>query len=153
MGSECNQNRGYYDLSMSRRTRKSSPAITPDHNGHPDQEIPTPKGVEGEAKVDKKIQPQVVEDTICDRRSLKELMKGDEGEKSGKSGGGHHVNSLGQRFMEEEKNLPLVPRQGESTEGSKFAGMVSRYVKVLNHLIKVKRERRRGPRQKVLSSK
>ncbi|XP_068649352.1 uncharacterized protein [Aristolochia californica] len=152
MGSECNQNRRHYDLSMSRRTRKSSPAANPDQHGY-FVDILIPKAVEGEATVDPKIQPKVVEDMLCDRRSLKELMNGDEGDKIVESESRNHVNSLGQRFMEEEKNLALVPRQGECTEGSKFTGMVSRCVKVLNHLMKVKREPRLGPRKKGLSSK
>ncbi|KAF8398556.1 hypothetical protein HHK36_017487 [Tetracentron sinense] len=61
-------------------------------------------------------------------------------------------NSLGHHFTEEKQQLQLViKQQGDGVaEGKKLSGMVSRYVKVLSHLIKVKRDPRLGSRKKPL---
>ena len=63
-------------------------------------------------------------------------------------------NSLGQHFKGEEKQLQLVTMKQakEGIEGVKLKGMVGRYVKVLSHLIRIKRDTRmnNGSRKKSL---
>ncbi|KAF9665462.1 hypothetical protein SADUNF_Sadunf16G0125300 [Salix dunnii] len=63
-------------------------------------------------------------------------------------------SSLGQHFKGEEKQLQLVTMKQakEGIEGVKLKGMVGRYVKVLSHLIRVKRDKRlnNGSRKKPL---
>jgi len=55
-------------------------------------------------------------------------------------------SSLGQHFTEEEKQLQLVTKQQqEGVRGLKLKRMVSRYAKVLSHLIKVKGDSRKKP--------
>ncbi|KAJ6895383.1 hypothetical protein NC651_021782 [Populus alba x Populus x berolinensis] len=50
-------------------------------------------------------------------------------------------NSLGQHFKGEEKQqLQLVVTRKQAKEGLKLKGMVGRYVKVVSHLIRVKRD-------------
>lgn len=79
-----------------------------------------------------------------DHRSLKQLMNGNGNGKSKEENRGR--NSLGEHFTEEEKQqqqqqqqqLQLVKTQQHKS--IKFKGMVSRYAKVLSHLIKVKRD-------------
>ncbi|XP_042480540.1 RNA polymerase-associated protein CTR9 homolog [Macadamia integrifolia] len=82
---------------------------------------------------------------VSDHRSLKlkELMINVEGDQ--KNGN----NSLGHHFIEEEKQLQLVTKQqGERAGGVKMRGIVSRYVKVLSHLIRVKGDKRLGSQKK-----
>lgn len=116
MGSECNPTKPRFDITMSRRTRK--PVLNLDD--------PT-------SSVDE------VEE-INDQKSLKQLMNGDETSKKKNGDESKSRNSLGEHFTEEEKQLQLVKLQQQ--KGVKLKGMVNRYVKVLSHLIKVKRNPR-----------
>ncbi|XP_077226175.1 uncharacterized protein LOC143859336 [Tasmannia lanceolata] len=135
MGSECNLSRRHYDLSMSKRTRKPTGETirSPDQNGDQESMVPS-TWVEGK-------------DNGLDRRSLKELMEGEVREKHGEA---KQCNSLAHHFIEEEKHLPLAKKQGDCLEGAKLTGMVNRYVKVLNHLIKVKRDSSLGSRKRAM---
>ncbi|XP_039131392.1 uncharacterized protein LOC120267774 [Dioscorea cayenensis subsp. rotundata] len=64
------------------------------------------------------------------RVSLKELMN------EGNEGGKAKENAT----FEMKKNMSIVVRQGEAGEGGKMSGIMSRYTKILSHLIKAKRE-------------
>ncbi|XP_019055621.1 PREDICTED: uncharacterized protein LOC109115737 [Nelumbo nucifera] len=175
MGSESNLNKRHYDLSMSKRTRKpvklegsNRQAITvrhPEKRNHPTTEVDEEKDnyksqtensssrvVEERKNAKCSPTPGVdgKEDTT-DHRSVKELINGNgEGEVKRGQGSRSSGNSLGHRFtFTEEKQLQLVTKQqGEGTEGVKTGGMVSRYVKALSHLIKVKRDPHLGSRKK-----
>ncbi|KAL5762843.1 hypothetical protein ACOSP7_019107 [Xanthoceras sorbifolium] len=159
MGSECNPSKRRYDISMSKRTRKplnmeysygnrtmemgSSKRETPDDlKGVVDDEVDQEeeeeendlKGVD-DAEVD-----QIEEEN--DHKSLKQLINSDEKSKVKTSEESRGRNSLGEHFTKEEKQLQLVKTQQQKgvQKGVKFKGMVNRYVKVLSHLIKVKRD-------------
>ncbi|KAJ0095538.1 hypothetical protein Patl1_17310 [Pistacia atlantica] len=68
------------------------------------------------------------------------MINGDETSKKKNGEESKSRNSLGEHFTEEEKQLQLVKLQQQ--KGEKLKGMVNRYVKVLSHLIKVKRDPR-----------
>ncbi|XP_043692099.1 uncharacterized protein LOC122642632 [Telopea speciosissima] len=169
MGSECSQSKRHYDISMSKRTRK--PIKLEDTDDPKDTSRSSPKGVDekedgtnprslkepmkpvegGDEQRMEMGSPQSENhstgssEDVSDHKSLKlkELMINVEGdEKNGN-------NSLGHHFIEEEKQLQLVTKQkGDRPEGFKMRGIVSRYVKVLSHLIRVKGDRRLGSRKK-----
>uniref|UniRef100_A0A5B7C0S7 Uncharacterized protein n=1 Tax=Davidia involucrata TaxID=16924 RepID=A0A5B7C0S7_DAVIN len=122
MGSEYNPSKPHYNISMSKRTRK------PQENQIPLEEKESPP----------KDVNELVEEN--DHRSLKQLMiKGD----------GEGRSSLGQHFTEEEKQLQVVVKQHEeSLDGVKFKRLVSRYARVLSHLIKIKGGPPLGSRKK-----
>ncbi|PHU09117.1 hypothetical protein BC332_20977 [Capsicum chinense] len=69
-----------------------------------------------------------------DKRSLKQLIEG-------------RGTSLGHHFTEEERQLQMVVKPPEN--GMKFKQMVSRYAKVLSHMIKLKRKKPAGYRLKM----
>ncbi|XP_038993280.1 uncharacterized protein LOC120116990 [Hibiscus syriacus] len=77
-----------------------------------------------------------------DHKSLKQLINGDE------TGG--NTTSLGRHFSEEEQHLQLVKKNQQYNNGEKLKGMMSRYAKVLSHLVKVKREPGLGSKKKHL---
>lgn len=118
-----------YDPSMSRRTRKPTSTTT--------TKISQDEGEELQKKSNDGFH----------RVSLKELLKESKGEKAENGtteaeSGTVQDNVDGKKLMEAaavEKSLPIVRKQGEGMEGAKMAGLVTRYAKVLNHLIKVKR--------------
>ncbi|KAJ4970873.1 hypothetical protein NE237_003972 [Protea cynaroides] len=87
---------------------------------------------------------------VSDHRSLKlkELMTNVEGKQ--KNGNGNQGdNSLGHHFIEEEKQLQLVTKlQEDRPGGDKMRAIISRYVKVLSRLIRVKGDRRLGSGKK-----
>ncbi|KAK8641635.1 hypothetical protein V6N13_011021 [Hibiscus sabdariffa] len=116
MGSES---KPHYDITLSKRTRKPL--------NNPQQ--PNPNGKESENE---------------DRKSLKQLINGDE------TGGGGSATSLGRHFSEEEQHLQLVKKNQPCNNGVKLKGMMSRYAKVLSHLVKVKREPGLGSKKKHL---
>ncbi|KAI9170427.1 hypothetical protein LWI28_027769 [Acer negundo] len=154
MGSMFNSSKRRYDISMSKRTRK--PLNVEDSDGNRTMEMGSPrrespddlKGAvdaeeqeEEEEGNDVKGVIDIVEDDQLkeenDRMSLKQLIKGDEKSKVKINRG---RNSLGEHFTEEEKQLQLVKAQKQ--KGVKFKGMVNHYVKVVGHLIKLKRDPR-----------
>ncbi|KDP20373.1 hypothetical protein JCGZ_05256 [Jatropha curcas] len=136
MGSECNPSKHRYDITMSKRTRKPLKSNMP--QAHAD--------LRGEdnllAKVDE------------DRKSLKQLINGiaNNVEETKEDSENRGRNSLGQHFSEEEKQLQLMRRQNQQgLQAVKLKGIMGRYVKVLSHLIKVKRDSTRTnirPRKK-----
>lgn len=130
-----------YDITMSKRTRKpvnlplnledadvdSSVAI-PDKISLP---VPAPEATLDEEKERRRLK-------------LKQLINGDG--KPQKSGEESKVrSSLGQHFNQEEKQLQLVKKKHQD---GKLKGMVSRYAKVLSHLVKAKGEPRIGSQKK-----
>lgn len=136
MESECNFSRRRYDITMSKRTRKPSMM----------DEAPA-KGSEREREEENSI-PGIDEREWKDRKSLEDLInKEEKGIVSNSSDEKVRRNSLDQHFHEEEKQLQMVvrPPREEGGDGVKLKGMVSRYMKVLSHMIKVKHL---GPRKK-----
>lgn len=123
MASECEPTKQRrYDPSMSRRTRKPPTTTSTNKSSQDEDEEPQKKISDG-----------------FHHASLKELMKESNGEKAeSRTGQG---NGDGMKLIETaaEKNLPIVRKKGEGIEGAKMGGLVCRYAKVLNHLIKVKR--------------
>ncbi|EXB75448.1 hypothetical protein L484_002670 [Morus notabilis] len=116
-----------YDITMSRRTRR--PPKVRDANENSPWDCP-PRDVAHESEEN-------------DRKSLKELIDGDEKTKavSGGDEGGKGRSSLGQHFTEGEKQLQIVGvQQKESLHGLKLKKMVSRYAKVLGYLMKKNRD-------------
>ena len=170
-GSECSINKRCYDITMSRRTRKSSfnynvqegisiPTPAPalalksflDENGDGgDQSSPSPTPLP--SKVENEDHPE----NAYDRKILKQLINGDERAKAViKSGneGSTGRSSLGQHFTEEEKgkHLQLVKKQQKAEEslqgGMKLKKLVSRCAKVFGHLVIVRSDRTlREPRK------
>ncbi|KAK2637171.1 hypothetical protein Ddye_031963 [Dipteronia dyeriana] len=151
MGSECNSSKRRYDISMSKRTRK--PLNVEDSDGNRTMEMGSPDDLKGVvvAEVDQQVEgdddlkgvvdaeeeEEEEEEEKNDHRSLKQMIKGDEKSKVKINRG---RNSLGEHFTEEEKQLQLVKAQKQ--KGVKFKGMVNHYVKVVGHLIKLKRDPR-----------
>lgn len=134
MGSGCNESKHHYDISMSKRTRRPSKVQDADQNsstGSPGNDAPV-KAVVDEGD---ESSPSIVgdaEEKYDRKKSLKQLIKS--------------RSSLGQHFTEEEKQLQLVTKQQqEGVQGLKLKRMVSRYAKVLSHLIKVKGDSRKKP--------
>lgn len=136
MGSECNPtSKQRYDITMSKRTRK--PFSLPQLKVHaPTKASPEKDRATGDS----------------DHSSLKQLMinvkintEGTNNEGNTSDESENRVrNSLGQHFSEEEKKqqqqLLLVKKQKqELIHGAKLKGVMGRYVKVLSHLIKAKR--------------
>ncbi|XP_010257591.1 PREDICTED: uncharacterized protein LOC104597634 [Nelumbo nucifera] len=163
MGSECNPSKRHYDLSMSRRTRKPIKLQVSDQPIHP---IIT--AGDDDKKDDVKCSPETenvksspetenpssgigeVEEDGIDRRSLKELIhEGEEKLGDGEEGKrGRSGKSLGHHFTQENQLQLVTKQQAEGMEGVKTGGLVSRYIKVLSHLIKVKRDPHLGSRKK-----
>ncbi|KAJ9158672.1 hypothetical protein P3X46_024236 [Hevea brasiliensis] len=147
MGSECNPTSKHrYDITMSKRTRK--PFNLP------------------EAKVNDHTRSSQEKDQAGDssqRRSLKQLMINGNINIEGTNNKGNPSDesksklrsSLGQHFSDEEKQqLQLVTKQKqEIMQGAKLKGMMGRYVKVLSHLIKAKRESSSSTRNNIGSRK
>ncbi|KAJ6755455.1 hypothetical protein OIU79_027960 [Salix purpurea] len=159
-----------YDITMSRRTRKpvmsveeadQNPTavliISPDEESDKETEsFPAKVGVEEDRKSSLE---QLIISNSGDRESdepaklavQETRVEDDENIESKLSGS---KNSLGQHFKGEEKQLQLVTMKQakEGIEGVKLKGMVGRYVKVLSHLIRVKRDKRinNGSRKKPL---
>ncbi|KAH7544792.1 uncharacterized protein LOC107434481 [Ziziphus jujuba] len=145
MGSECNiPQKLHYDISMSKRTRK--PLNTRDANRkYSPPEGDLNGGEEGGGRRESSLDGEE-----NGHKSLKQLINGDgKAVVVIKSGGGDDRHeeiskgrsSLGQHFTEEEKNLQLITtQQKEGLQGRKLKKMVSRYAKVLSHLIKLKRD-------------
>lgn len=152
MGSECNPNKRHYDLSMSRRTRKSttSSANSSDQNGEfedsadqngelvdsADQIVELVGSGDQNGELEGSVLPTGEEDVVEHRKTLMALM---DGEGKVRLGQRKQRNSLGHYFMEEGRQLALSTKKGESLEGAKLSGMVSHYLKLLNHMIKVKK--------------
>ncbi|KAK4718207.1 hypothetical protein R3W88_016545 [Solanum pinnatisectum] len=65
-----------------------------------------------------------------EKKSLKQLIEG-------------RGTCLGHHFTEEERQVQIVVKQAENN-GVKFKEMVSRYAKVLSHMIKLKRKKPAG---------
>ncbi|MBA0753798.1 hypothetical protein Gogos_021875 [Gossypium gossypioides] len=139
MGSECNQSKPRYDITMSKRTRKAN-AIAHEDLNHSNSTfagsyISEPRKRDDEQEEEKESENE-------DRKSLKQLINGDETAST---------SSLGRRFSEEEEQrLQLVKKQQHYGNGVKLKGMMSRYAKVLSHLVKVKREPSLGSKKKQL---
>ncbi|KAG4145718.1 hypothetical protein ERO13_D05G111100v2 [Gossypium hirsutum] len=138
MGSECNQSKPRYDITMSKRTRKANAIANEDLN-HSNStfagsSISEPRKRDDEQEEEKESENE-------DRKSLKQLINGDETAST---------SSLGRRFSEEEEQrLQLVKKQQHYGNGG-VKGMMSRYAKVLSHLVKVKREPSSGSKKKQL---
>ncbi|KAG5253627.1 hypothetical protein OIU77_017158 [Salix suchowensis] len=167
-----------YDITMSRRTRKPVMSVEEaDQNPtavliiSPDEESDAKDGVVHDKETEsfpakvgveedrKSSLEQLIISNSGDResdepakRAVQETrVEDDENIESKLSGS---KNSLGQHFKGEEKQLQLVTMKQakEGIEGVKLKGMVGRYVKVLSHLIRVKRDKRinNGSRKKPL---
>ncbi|XP_047175570.1 uncharacterized protein LOC124842993 [Vigna umbellata] len=132
-----------YDITMSRRTRKHQFSV---------QGNEKPKSAMGDEKLTvdtaqtNGIIAEVKHGGESDHKSLKQLIIGDDNETKGNNnsdeGGKGSRNSLGEHFTEEEKqHLQLVRmQQKDNLQGLKFKKLVSRYAKVLGHLLKAKRD-------------
>lgn len=143
MGSECNLHKRRYDITMSKRTRNKPLNVNRDANYQKDVVI-VHKG--GDL-----LNPStgvVIVGEENGHKSLEQLINGDHGTKATANStgstdveGNRGRSSLGQHFTEEETNLQLVKtQQKEGLQGRKLKKMVSRYAKVLSHLIKVKHD-------------
>lgn len=162
MGSQCDPSKRHYDITMSKRTRKPisdhlQEANINNNNNHTKWDIPlkTIASLFDQSSPKKgdhhggQVAAEELEESDH-RKSLKQLIHGDESAAGGRSSLSHH-------FTEEEKQqqqLQLVKstnQQGHNNNGGvKFKGMMSRYAKVLSHLVKVKREPHIGSRKKRL---
>ncbi|KAE8689805.1 hypothetical protein F3Y22_tig00110931pilonHSYRG00122 [Hibiscus syriacus] len=111
MGSHCNL---HYDITMSKRTRK------PLNLQETKWDISPLKGI---AHIFDQSSPRKGDHQGSDRKSLKQLIKGDENEMMS--------TSL------EEKQLQLVKKHRHD-DGLKLKGIMSRYAKVLCHFVKIK---------------
>ncbi|XVF23094.1 hypothetical protein REPUB_Repub13aG0008400 [Reevesia pubescens] len=154
MGSECNPSKRHYDITMSKRTRK--PLNLQEANYH--QNNHTIASSKWDIMFDQRSPRKGDhEEEESDRKSLKQLINGvDENTKEMSSSeemnrsGCRNSTSLSHHFTEEEKQLQLVKKQQQDNGVIKLKGMMSRYAKVLSHLVKVKREPRIGSRKKLL---
>jgi hypothetical protein len=116
MGSDCNPSKHHYDITMSKRTRR--PIKVQDSS-----QISTPSPPRKEKEVVDEGDDQSSHSEDNDRKSLKQLI--------------NSRSSLGQHFTAEEKQLQIVTKkQQEGVQGLKLKKLVSRYAKVLSHMIK-----------------
>lgn len=77
------------------------------------------------------------EEDEADRRSLKDLISDDGGSGDQQNPKAASRSSLGHHFIEEKQQLQLV-KKPQHQDGLKLKGMVSRYVKVLSHMVRLK---------------
>ncbi|KAJ8533541.1 hypothetical protein K7X08_006865 [Anisodus acutangulus] len=130
MESECFPRKLRYDISMSKRTRKSPLVIKEEavkSPQHPQELINSNVNVKQEGKAEKGVISNDDEDEEeGGTKSLKQLIKG-------------RGTSLGHHFTEEGRQLQMLVKQPEN--GLKFKQMVTRYAKVLSHMIKIKRKK------------
>ncbi|KAF3628249.1 hypothetical protein CQW23_19194 [Capsicum baccatum] len=137
MENECNifPRKLHYDISMSKRTRKSTPLNIKEEAikslQHPEELVNANVNVEQE---EKGVISNKEKEEDDDKKSLKQLIEG-------------RGTSLGHHFTEEERQLQMVVKPPEN--GMKFKQMVSRYAKVLSHMIKLKRKKPAGYRLKM----
>ncbi|CDP07658.1 unnamed protein product [Coffea canephora] len=115
MGSESKPNKFHYDLSMSKRTRRSLNLVEDDHDQGSFQAW---HGEEESSENDQK-------------KSLKQLI-------GGRSLSQHFSQE------EPQLQLVVKQHDQEGLSGLKFTRMVSRYAKALSHLIKLKRKQQMG---------
>lgn len=181
MGSDRGNNipsKPRYDITMSRRTRKPLMNLK-ETNKNPTTGAPREGNAAGDVGHDRGADSVLTkecghEEVESRKSSLKQLIMknagNEESEVSRLLVGETRVgsdneniesklllggkNSLGQHFKGEEKQLQLVTMKQakEGIEGVKLKGMVGRYVKVLSHLIRIKRDTRmnNGSRKKSL---
>ncbi|CAK7331716.1 unnamed protein product [Dovyalis caffra] len=155
-----------YDITMSRRTRKPLMNLK-EASQNPTTGSPEEEGDAEDVLVDHdqgaESFPKKADYEKDRKRSLKQLIIKNAGKEKSEvtklveeetRGGGDDENmeskllfgsrnSLGQHFKGEEKQqLQVVTRKQSNNgmEGMKLKGMVGRYVKVLSHLIRVKRD-------------
>ncbi|KAG4197041.1 hypothetical protein ERO13_A06G202200v2 [Gossypium hirsutum] len=150
MGSHCKR---HYDITMSKRTRKPlnlQEANRQSQNHSSEWDIIPLKSI---AHILDQSSPGKGEHEGGDRKSLKQLIKGDENANSkemmGRSAKSSTSLTLGHHFTEEEKQLQLVTKH-QHDNGLKLKEIMSRYAKVLRHLVKVKREPPAGSRKNPL---
>ncbi|XP_059654304.1 uncharacterized protein LOC132301027 [Cornus florida] len=123
MGSECNPTKPHYDITMSKRTRRR---LDLEKEANLQISMNSEKGSDCQESVCKVEDKSANEGEENDHKSLKQLIK---------------TTSLGEHFTEEEKQLQIVVKQEEDgIDGVKFKRMVSRYAKILSHLIKLKKK-------------
>ncbi|XP_022714635.1 uncharacterized protein LOC111274325 [Durio zibethinus] len=139
MDSECNpSNKRHYDITMSKRTRKPLNLQETNHtNASSKWDQITPRKGDHEEEE-------------SDRKSLKQLIKGDSNAKDTTRSECRSSNSLGHHFTEEPKQLQQLVKKHQQDNGVKLKGLMSRYAKVLSLLVKVKREPSIGSRKKHL---
>ncbi|XP_011041987.1 PREDICTED: uncharacterized protein LOC105137804 [Populus euphratica] len=168
-----------YDITMSRRTRK--PLMNPkETNQNPTTGAPREGNAAEDVGHDRGADSVLTK--VCDQEegesrksSLKQLIMKNAGNEESEAsrllvgetrvGDNENIgstlllggkNSLGQHFKGEEKQqlqLVVTRKQAkEGMEGVKLKGIVGRYVKVVSHLIRVKRNTRinNGSRKKPL---
>ncbi|KAM1781215.1 hypothetical protein EV1_039194 [Malus domestica] len=159
-GRECSINKRCFDITMSRRTRKSpfnhnveggisipAPASAPAPAPAPALALKSFRDGNGDGEDQSSPLPSPSKENGSDRKILKQLINGNEKAKlvikSGKEGSTGR-SSLGQHFTEEgnRKHLQLVKKQQKAEEslqgGVKLKKLVSRCAKVLGHLVKVR---------------
>ncbi|KAF5445819.1 hypothetical protein F2P56_031506 [Juglans regia] len=138
MGSDSNPSKRHYDITMSKRTRRPSKLQDVNQDcsiiDSPRNDTSTPwKAVVNEGGESSPSRPdEAGEDDR--KKSLKQLI--------------NSRNSLGQHFTQEKQLQLVTKQQDEGFQGLKLKRMVSRYAKVLSHLIKVKRDLPKGESRK-----
>lgn len=128
MGSECKPSKFHYDITMSKRTRKPS---------NVNKEATHVQECESAEENAEKVSDGQKENDTKKSLKLKELIEG---------------RSLNQHFTEEEENqlqLSIIQQEG-GFQRVKLKRMVSRYAKVLSHLIKLKKNPEKPFRKKPL---
>nr|GMD62540.1 uncharacterized protein LOC109186438 [Ipomoea batatas] len=142
MGSEFLSRKPHYDITMSKRTRK--PTSNPINIQEPAENC-----ISATVKMN-----QVVNEVCGDHEGI---IQGDDDEEESNNSdrskkslkelieGGRRGTSLGEYFTAEEKQLQVAvvkppPEDGGGSNGVKFKHMVSRYTKVLSHMMKLKRD-------------
>ncbi|CAJ1958318.1 unnamed protein product [Sphenostylis stenocarpa] len=136
-----------YDITMSRRTRKQQSPVQGNEKPKSAMVDVTPKDVKVAVETTQtNTIAGVKQGGESDHKSLKQLIIGDD--KEAKKGNNDERskgsrNSLGEHFTEEEKQhlqLVRIQQKDNNLQGLKFKKLVSRYAKVLGHLMKAKRD-------------
>ncbi|MCD7470196.1 hypothetical protein HAX54_009878 [Datura stramonium] len=140
MESECFPRKLRYDISMSKRTRKTPLNIKEEavkSLQHP-QEFINNSAAENRKELHVNVKAEkgvlISNEEEAQKKSLKQLIEG-------------RGTSLGHHFTEEERQLQImVVKQPENSlmNGLKLKQMVSHYTKVLSHMIKLKRKKPAG---------
>lgn len=140
MGSECNPSRSYYDLKMSKRTRKPWSSDRINH----ERSLTIASAESSERFITYMLSEEYDSDCFNGEGEMKEevnLHDGDHDEilEEMKS----EESNLPADTAEEEKKLQIVTVQhGGNKEGANLGKLLSRYMKAFAHMVRLKKGHR-----------
>ncbi|XP_019191967.1 PREDICTED: uncharacterized protein LOC109186438 [Ipomoea nil] len=138
MGSEFLSRKPHYDITMSKRTRKPTNSNLINIQESADHHQSAENCISATVKMNQVVNEGIIQGDDDDEESKKSLKQLIEGRRRG--------TSLGEHFTAEEKQLQVAvvkaaaAEDGGGSNGVKFKHMISRYTKVLSHMMKLRRD-------------